>query len=220
MGILDDHLNDKCDVRLKGTLNLAIQEMQRSFDDNVRNHEIFGMQEAKNSWGQIRNALADVFLKKTLDMSSINHSIIETPVNSRKNAYTHLTIKTPGAIISNCKTASRLYFPRKAIYRQDNSIINRDFTLFDDPEKLLNDIKKSSQDANLILTYGGYDYNLNHISLGLPAAGEFRWLDNINIKNAVSLIENSEDISHDLKLTLTDEAEEIVRKGMERKNGI
>ncbi len=219
MGILENHLMDKCDKNLPGVLNVGIQEMQRYFDQNVRNHELFGMREARNSWGPIRNALANVYVRKTLDLSSVTYDVEENHVTSKKNSYIHFTYIVNGATVNICKTSSGIYFPRKAIYRQIESQKNKDFTLFEDPDKILKDAKNSTDEANLLLTYGGFNYDLSHVTLGLPVAGELRWLDTMDIKNANYLMKSNEEIINELNLTLTDEAEEIVRKGIEKGNG-
>ncbi|MDT2704812.1 hypothetical protein [Enterococcus dispar] len=212
MEILSNHLEKNCDKRLSGALSLSIREAYRFLDELVENEKIFQRQEMKKVWGYVRHGLVDVGLKRVLKSSNIPHEIADETSSRYPNGHTYVMIETKGAILTPAKVLKPQSVPEKAIFRDRGSLLNKQYDLFTDPEDL-NHKYDENNPPFLLLTYGGSAHKLEFVRLGIPDLGVSGWIDQVDITNAPVLLTNSEDISNDLQLTFTSEAEELIRRG-------
>lgn len=221
MEILSNHLENNCDKRLSGALSLSVREAYRFLDELVENEKIFQRQEMKKVWGYVRHGLVDVGLKRVLKSSNIPHEIADETSSRYPNGHTYVMIETKGAILTPAKVLRPQSVPKKAIFRDRGSLLNKQYDLFTDPEDL-NQRYDENNPPFLLLTYGGSAHKLEFVRLGIPDLGVSGWIDQVDITNAPVLLANSEDISNDLQLTFTSEAEELIRRGEDyaREKGI
>lgn len=210
MEIISNHLKKNCDPNLPGILSLGVKEAYSFLDDLIKKEKILQRQEMKQTWGHLRHGLIDVAIKQVLQSSSVQHEIADKTTSRHKNGHTYLMIEVKGAIITPAKVCRLNQVPRKAVFRDKGSILNKQFNLFEDQASI-----NSEYDENklpfLLLTYGGLNHKLEFVNLGLPEAGVRKWIDHIEITNAPVLLNNKEEISNDLQLTFTSEAEKILR---------
>lgn len=221
MEILSNHIKNNCDQRLAGVLSLSIREAYRFLDELVEKEKVFQRQEMKKVWGHVRHGLVDVGLKQVLQSSEIAHQIADESSSRYPNGHTYLMIETKGAILTPAKVPRPGSVPKKAIFRDKGSLLNRQYDLFTESE----DLNEKYDDKNppfMLLTYGGLSHKLEFVRLGLPDLGVTGWIDQVDITNAPVLLANSEDISNDLQLTFTSEAAELIRRGEDyaREEGI
>lgn len=211
--ILQNHLKLNCDPRLIGLLSLSIKEAYRYLDDLIQREIVLQRPEMKKSWGHIRHAFVDVGIKQVLESSKIPHEIVDKTSSKYRNGHTYLMIELEGAIITPSKVRSANEVPRKATFRNKGSVLNKQYDLFMNSDDL-NKKYDSNYPPFLILTYGGKDYELEFINLGLPAEGVRQWVDIVDIMNAPVIVSNKEEITQDLNLTFTESAEEIIKRGV------
>lgn len=210
MEILSNHLKNNCDPKLPGILSLGVREAYRFLDDLIKQEKILQREEMKKTWGHLRHGFVDVALKQVLQSSSIQHEVVDKTTSRYKNGHTYLMVEVKGAIITPAKVYKPAQVPKKAVFRDKGSALNKQFNLFEDQDSI-----NAEYDENklpfLLLTYGGLDHKLDFVNLGLPETGVRKWIDRINITNSPVLLKNKEEISNDLQLTFTSEAEKILR---------
>lgn len=214
MGILSDHLEMQCDVRLSGVLSLSVKEAYRFLEELVQREKVLQRPEMKKVWGHVRHGLIDVGLKQVLQSSNIAHEIVDKASSRYPNGHTYLMIETKGAVLTPAKVLHAHSVPRKAIFRSKGSLLNKQYNIFEEPR----DINQKYDEKNppfLLLTYGGIDHTLSFVRLGLPDVGVPGWIDQVDITNAPVLLANPEKVSDELQLSFTSEAEEIIKRGVE-----
>ena len=212
--ILSNHLRSNCDPGLAGVLSLSVKEAYRFLDDLVEREKILKHKDMKKTLGHLRHGLIDVALKQVLQSSSIPHEIADESSSKYRNGHTYLMIETKGAIITPAKVFKSRDVPKKAIYRSKGGLLNKQYNLFEEPA----DINAQYDESNppfLLLTYGGLNHKLEFVTLGLPNVGVLGWIDQVNITNAPVLLINQEEVSNDLQLTFTSEAEKIIMRGVD-----
>lgn len=214
MDILSNHLKNNCDPKLPGVLSLSVREAYRFLDDMIEKEKVLQRPEMKKAWGHLRNGLIDVGIKQVLQSSNIHHEIADKTSSRYINGYTYLMVETRGAILTPSKVRSKGAVPRKAIFRNKGSLLNKQYDLFNEPEDL-NERYDESTPPFLLLTYGGRNHKLDFVKLGLPNLDVLGWIDQIDITNVPVLLTNTKDIKNDLQLTFTSEAEKIIRRGEE-----
>ncbi len=210
MRIISNHLKKNCDPNLPGVLSLSVKEAYRFLDDLIKRVKILQRQEMKQTWGQLRHGLIDVAIKQVLQSSSVQHEIADKTTSRYKNGHTYLMVEVKGAIITPAKVYKSGQVPKKAIFRDKGSVLNKQLSLFEDQTSINSEYDESKLPF-LLLTYGGLDHKLEFVNLGLPETGVRKWIDHIEITNAPVLLKNKEEISNDLQLTFTSEAEKILR---------
>jgi len=212
MGTLDNHIKKNCDPKMMGLFSLSIKEAYRFFENLKRDNPLLQREEMKKSYGHMRNGLVDIGLKEVLSSTDFPHKIADKTTSKYRNGYTYLMIEVKGAILTPVKITKPHYFPRQAAFRSRGSLVNQQYNLFDPPESL-NSKYDEENPPFLMITYGGSDFRLDFIQLGLPESDASGWIDRIDITNAPALIVNRNKIIDDLHLTFTSEAEKIIRKG-------
>lgn len=217
MEILSSHLKSNCDPQLPGVLSLSIREAYRFLDELVTKEKIFQRTEMKKVWGHVRHGLVDVGIKQVLQSSNIQHEIADKASSKYANGHTYLMVEARGAILTPAKVLNKDSIPRKAIFRNKGSLLNKQYNLFDKPEDI-NEKYDENTPPFLLLTYGGRNHKLDFVRLGIPNLDVVGWIDQIDIINAPVLLNNSQYIRNDLHLTFTSEAEEIIRRGEEYAN--
>lgn len=71
----------------------------------------------------------------------------------------------------------------------------------------------------MILIYGGLDYTLQYVNLGLPNVQELTWKDSVAITNSPVILKSSEeDLREELRLSFTDAAQEILEGDQDATN--
>ncbi len=219
MSILKEHLKRNCDARMVGVLSLSIREAYRYLMELTERESIFQRAEMKKVWGHVRHGLVDVGLKQVLTSSAIPHEIADKASSRYVNGHTYLMIETKGAILTPAKVLSEASVPKKALFRNRGSLLNKQYNLFDKPEDL-NEYYDANQPLFLLLTYGGSNHQLRFVRLGLPDIGVGRWIDQIDITQAPVLLKNPEEVRKDLHLTFTSTADELIRRGLENEREV
>lgn len=210
MEILSRHLKENCDPNLPGVLSLSVKEAYRFLDDLIKQEKILQRPEMKQAWGHIRHGLIDVAIKEVLQSSNVQHEIADKTTSRYKNGHTYLMAEVKGAIITPAKVRKSGQVPNKAVYRNKGSILNKQINFFEDQTSINSEYDETKLPF-LLLTYGGLNHKLEFVNLGLPETGVKKWIDHVSITNAPVLLDNKEDISNDLQLTFTSEAEKILR---------
>lgn len=191
MNSLDAYVSKNCDPRLLGVLSFAIREAYRYLRELLKNNPILEKSEMKKCIGHIRNGLVDVAIKDVLLSSGIECNIQDKSVSRYPNGYTYLMIEVKGAILTTAKTASVRSVPKKALHRSRGSILNRQYNLFDNADDL-NDEYGSNTPAYILVTYGGKNYELEYINLGLPDLDVENWKAVKDITNVPMLISKTQ----------------------------
>ena len=217
-GILERHIKQNCDPNLRGLLSLSINEAYRFLDDLIQNNPVLQRDEMKKSYGHIRNGLIDVAIKEVLSKTKLPHKIADKTTSKNRNGYTYLMIEVRGAILTSAKVMKPHNFPRSAKNRSFNSLKNRQYNLFSNPEDL-NEKYDENNPPYIIITYGGDNHKLEFIQLGLPKDDASGWIDRIDITKVPVLLINETEIVNDLNLTLTKESERIIQEGEKRAKG-
>lgn len=221
LNMLSEHLKMHCDARLPGVLSLSIRESYRFLEEIIQREKVLQRPEMKKTWGYLRHGLIDVGLKQVLQSSNIEHEIADKASSRYRNGHTYLMIETKGAILTPSKVLRASAVPRKAIFRDKGSILNKRYSLFEDPK----DINQEYNEANppfMLLTYGGTNHELSFVRLGLPDIENRCWMDQVDITNAPVVLANPEEITNELHLSFTLEAEELIKRGVKNvgKEGI
>lgn len=220
--ILQNHLRDNCDPRLSGMLSLSIKEAYRFLDELTLREKVFQRPEMKKVLGYVRHGLVDVGLKQVLQSSSISHEIADKSSSRYSNGHTYLLVEVKGGILTPAKVSSPYAVPKKAVFRNRGSLLNKQYNIFTDPEDLNAEYNQQNPPF-LLLTYGGKNHKLDFVKLGLPEVSEehgtLSWIDHIDITNSPVVLENPKEIIDDLQLTFTSEAEELIKRGVEKDEG-
>lgn len=219
MEILKNHLRKNCDPRLPGILSLSIKEAYTFLDELVLREKVFQRQEMKKVWGYVRHGLVDVGLKQVLQSSNISHEIADKSSSRYPNGHTYLLVEVKGGILTPAKVTTPYAVPRKAIYRNRGSLLNKQYDLFTNPKDLNAEYNENTPPF-LLLTYGGKNHKLDFVKLGLPEVNEGKaklsWIDQVDITNSPVLLENPKELVDELQLTFTSEAKELIRRGVEK----
>lgn len=211
MNILEKHLSDNCDARLPGLLNYGVAEAYKYLHKLINNVPALQHDEMRKTYGYLRNALVDIALRNVLSNSKIEYKLSSMSIDARKNSYTYSMLKVKGGIIIPVKTGSISSFPKKANYRNAKRRLNYQLNLFES-EKELDEKYDNQDDPFLMLTYGGKNYNLDFVSIGLPNASENTWIDSIEITNTPVMVTNQEEtmIHDNLDLEFTPIAQKML----------
>ncbi|HJA22952.1 MAG TPA: hypothetical protein H9958_01855 [Candidatus Limosilactobacillus intestinavium] len=217
INMLEDYLKNNCPLEVPGLLSLAIEKAYKQLDDTIKTVPILQKDESRKSYGYLRNAFVDVAIENVF--SELGHDcIIETKkVNpDKKNSYTYQLLRVPGAHITPVKSQSKGAFPRKAIYRDKGSLLNYQMSLFDEQYHFNND-----KVPFMLLTYGGANYKLDYVMLGIPDFEDKNWIDLLSIKGKPALISSNKEkqINDKLKLSLTEKASQIRRNNNDSNGG-
>lgn len=206
--MIEEYIKNNCPLEVPGLLSLAIERAYKKLDELIKTTPLLQKPEARKCYGYLRNALIDIAIDSLFKDANANYSTETKPVNEKKNAYTYKLIKVPGACITPVKSQSKGSFPRKAIYRDKGSLLNYELSLFDNPQDC-----DHSQDPFMLLTYGGANYKLNYVMLGIPNFEDNKWISVMSIKGKPVPISNSEKkhLEDKLNLSLTKKAAEIRR---------
>jgi len=210
-GILERHLMHNCSRELCGLISLSINEAYRFLDDLIKTTPLLQKPELKKSYGYIRSGLVDVAIKEVFSKGNLRHKIADKSTSKYRNGYTYLMIEVKGGIITPAKVNRSYEFPRPAKNRTYNSLKNRQMNLFSNPE----DINEKYDEKNppyMIITYGGSDFKLEFINLGLPREDASGWIDLLDITKVPSLIVNKNEIVNELNLSFTREAERLIEE--------
>lgn len=201
------YLKDNCDPQLPGVLSFGVKEAFRYLDELIDKNPIMNEPEFKKSFGHMRNSLVDIAIKFVLQKSSIDNRLILKNAKNNTNGYTHMIIEVKGAIVSSAKTRTIKHLPKKAIHRSEGSALNRQFNLFEN-----NDDINENTPAYLLVTYGGRNYKLEYVGIGIPDVETEKWIDYMDIKNMPVLLTNltSEESKNELELSFTKEAKKIL----------
>lgn len=191
--ILEKHLEKNCDPRLMGILSFAIREAYRYHKDLLKNNPILEKSEMRKTLGHMRGGLVDVAIKDVLLSSGIKCDIQDKSVSRYSNGYTYLMIEVKGAILTVAKTQSKNGVPRKALHRSRGSILNRQFDLFKDFDEI-NSEYSENKTPYILLTYGGKNYELEYINLGLPDIDVENWIAVKDITNAQMIISKQQQL--------------------------
>lgn len=215
--MLENYLKNHCPLEVPGLLSLAIEKAYKQLDDTIKTVPILQKDEARKSYGYLRNAFVDVAIESVF--GELDHDcIIETKkVNpDRKNSYTYKMLKVPGAHITPVKSQSKGSFPRKAIYRDKGSLLNYQMSLFDEQRHFNND-----KAPFMLLTYGGVNYKLDYVMLGIPDFEDRNWIDLVPIKGKPTLISSNKEkqVNDKFKLSLTEKASQIRRNNNDSNGG-
>lgn len=216
MGILKDHLDQACDARLAGELTYSIKEAYRFLGELIDSTPVLkNNPEMRKTFGHLRQALVDVALRLVLEDSAMKTEVqMVSAANNRKNGYTYTMIEAKGAIISPVKTRTPKTMPKKALHRSLASIKNKQFDLFTTQEDL-NERYDGDTPPFILLTYGGKNYHLEFVQLGLPNVDSQKWIEKVDIFNAPRLVTSlaeEQATQKKLDLSLTELSEELLRR--------
>lgn len=221
MGILSNHIENHCDKRMVGVLSLGIREAYGYLEELIAKEKILQKEEMRKTWGHIRNGLVDVGLKRVLESSNIPHEVVDKTSSRYSNGYTYLMVETKGGILTPAKVEKPGSVPPRAIFRSTGSVMNKQYNLFENPSDL-NEKYDEKNPPFMLLTYGGLNYKLDFVRLGIPDLDVQSWIDQIDIIKSPVLLPNTEEVRNDLHLTFTAESEQIIRRSEEnaREDGI
>lgn len=215
MGPLTKYLNSINDKQLPGLLAFGIKEAYKFLDELIKKNKIMQCTEFKKSYGYMRNSLVDIALKQVMNRSSINGKFLSQSVNkSMKNGYTYSSIEVGNAIILPTKTRTKKSLPKKALHRDSGCTLNRQLDLFNLEEKTSCSIDAETK-MFLLLVYGGRNYNLDYVELGLPDVKDEKWIEVVNIKDSPILLTSNQirKTKERLKLSFTNTSKEILEDG-------
>lgn len=207
--MIDEYLKNNCPLEVPGLLSLAIEKAYKQLNKTILTVPILQKEEARKSYGYLRNAFVDVAIESVFSELDHNYITETKKVNPNRNSYTYKLLKIPGAHITPVKSQSKRSFPRKAIYRDKGSLLNYQISLFDDEQRNFNNDKVPF----MLLTYGGVNYKLDYVMLGIPDFEDKKWIDLVSIKGKPILISNNKEteINDKLNLSLTKKANQIRR---------
>lgn len=213
MGNLKKYIEEECDVRLVGYLAHSVKEAYKILNELIEANPIFKNPEMKQSYGHIRQALVNAALRIVLENSDLPCKVEQNSVMHNKNGYKYTMVEAKGAIISPVKTRNKKYMPRKAAHRSTASLKNAQIDLFNTEEDL-NEKYDENTPPFMLLTYGGKNHHLQYIELGLPDISNEKWIDKLDITNAMIVLNNDrkvETVQKELNLSLTKLAEELLK---------
>lgn len=221
MGVIEMHLKNNCEAQLPGLLTFSIKEAFRHLDELIEKNPILKEKEMKKTYGHIRQGLVDVALKWVFQKTEMPNQVQSISAKKNTNSYTYVVIEVKGAIISPVKTRNGKSMPRRALHRSTASLMNRQYNLFEEPEN----INKKYSDGSvpyLLLTYGGENYQLGFVELGLPDIDTEMWIDKVDIIDAPLLLSNlsEKESKKELELTFTSVANKMLEGDMSGKKSI
>lgn len=217
VSMLEDYLKNNCPVEMPGLLSLAVEKAYKQLNETIMTVPILQKEEARKSYGYLRNAFVDVALENVFGELGRNYITETKKVNpDKKNSYTYKLLKIPGAHITPVKSQSKKSFPRKAIYRDKGSLLNYQMSLFDEQRNY-----NSDEVPFMLLTYGGLNYKLDYVMLGIPDFEDKKWIDLLSIKGKPALISSNKkaQINDKLNLSLTEKASQIRRNNNDSNGG-
>lgn len=205
------YIEQNCDAQLLGALSFGVTQAFANLKETISNNKEMRSPEYRMAYGHMRKALVDIALKEIFQSSKIPGNAMSVPVNNKANASTYLKIQTDGGIILNAKTESKGAMPRQALHRSKLSQLNRAFDLFKDDFEVQPEIQN---DVSMILTYGGFDYGLSYVYLGLPDVESKKWISQIDITNAPLMLTmpDKEKAQQTIQMTLTNKSKQILEE--------
>lgn len=208
---LDYYMKKDMDPRLPGFFSNTIKRGYNLFDELVKREPSLQLFQARNAYGMLRHIYVDILLQDEAEKSDIDLKIKNKKIS--QNGYTYPIIYSGDAVITTHKTRSKKSLPQSAWNRTNRSYLNDEISLFDD-ENI-----KSSASVNpyLMVTYGGSNYKLDYVNLGLPNIGVTSWNGIKDITDSVSTLStNSTYDKREINLAFNDKVKEIMK--IEREN--
>lgn len=211
---LENLLKNQCDPRLSGVMSMAVRHASNSFDSLVASTPILQREEFRNTYGYLRHSFVDFSLKWAVNEHLIDGEIIPGTSSKYPNGHTYYSLKVKGAVINPVKTRGPKAIPKNALYRQELGLMNQQISLFDNTDDLMNKQINASAPAFLLLTYGGKNYSLDYIELGLPDVDTGKWIGQANILNAPLILpkHKTKEVTDKLDLTLTSISKKILEE--------
>lgn len=215
---LEGLLKSQCDPKLSGVMSMTIKHASKAFNEFISGNPVLKENDFRNSYGYLRHSFVDYSMKWAVREGLIDGDILSGTSSNYSNGHTYLSLKVKGAVISPVKTRGPKAIPRKALYRQKLGLMNQQISLFDDPNDPLNSQVDINAPAFLLLTYGGRDYGLDYIELGLPDVDTGKWIGQVSILHAPMVISSAEQTkaADKLDLSLTSMSKKLLEDG---KNG-
>lgn len=222
MDLLENYLNNQIDERIPGFFSSSIKKGYHLFDDLLDREPELQLVEARNAYGNLRHVYIDIVLKHDAKKTDIDLSLSTNEVS--KKGFTYLTIAHKNSIITVNKTNHIEGLPQKAVNRTERSYMNQNIptaqlSLFDS----LKQNKKTTNNDNkiyLMVTYGGRNYKLEYIQLGIPKPGATSWLYVKDITNALSVVSpatSSEE--REINLEFNKEVKKMLQREKENHGG-
>lgn len=214
--IFSEYVDNNMDKRLPGVLSLAMSEGYREFHEMTKNIPLLKLTEARNSYGTIRLVCVNIMIKEHLIRAELVNNIRDVTVSP--NGYTYQLFEVDGGSFTAQKTLSVKAMPRHALYRDEYSALNTELLLFDHIDDEGNIIKNDVNsftapevsDIYFMLTYGGKNYNLDFLQMGLPSKDNENWIERIPILNRMAVISPSKSDQRDLEVSFKKEFEGIM----------
>ena len=221
MTVLENFLNNQADPKLPGFLSNSIRRGYSSFGELVKREPELQLRDARNSFGYLRHIFVDIVLKRDVLNSNIDFKLQTKQIP--ENGYTYLVIEHKNSIITLHKTNSKKGLPVKAVNRTRQSHINSgvpfdypQLSLFENPP-LEKDMISPDQ-MYLMVTYGGTDYKLDYVNIGMPNDGVTSWIDIKDITNSFTTFETvSATEQKEIDLEFQNEVKRMLER--EKKNG-
>lgn len=212
---LESLLRSQCDPKLSGVMSMAIKHASKAFGDFVSGNPVIQEKDFRNTYGYLRHSFVDYSMKWAVREGLIDGDIINGTSSNYSNGHTYLSLKVKGAVISPVKTRGPRAVPRKAIFRQKLGTMNQQISLFDDPNDPLNSQVDAVAPAFLLLTYGGKNYGLDYIEMGLPDADTGKWIGQVDILHAPMIIPSMDQakVADKLDLSLTSMSKKLLEDG-------
>ncbi|RMC48887.1 hypothetical protein [Lactobacillus sp. ESL0228] len=218
MNPLENFLSNDADPKLAGFLSNSVKRGYNEFQELIAREPELQLQAARNAYGYLRHVYIDILLKHDAKTSGIDLNFFTKQVS--KNGYTYLAIKHRNCIITVHKTNSEKDLPVKAKNRtlrseQNKNIVPIETSLFEE-----NISQDKSYNMYIMVTYGGKNYTLDYIQLGIPNPGVTSWLYTKDITDALTIVPPvTASEKQDIELEFRSEVKQLLKKEKEDNGG-
>lgn len=206
MSPLQFQIKNNMDPRLPGLISNSIKRGYSLFDELTNRESILKLFQARDAYGMLRHVYVDITFESEAKRLGIGLEFEQHQVS--KNGYTYPVIYDGHSAMTLHKTRSRTSMPRSAWNRRSRSFLNQEISLFH-PDEPADDIQKEK--PYLMVTYGGPNYRLSYVNLGLPNVGATSWINLIDITNAVSVVDSPSVVEkRQLDLAFNDKVQQLL----------
>lgn len=189
MNPLDDFLKNKANRNLPGFFSNSIKLGYDLFAQLLKREPELENIDARNSYGYLRHVYIDIVLRHNiLHNNDLDLKLLTNETS--KNGHTYLLIEHKNCLITVNKTSNSNEVPVKAKNRLNRSYLNGhipepEVSLFESDSHNDSLVEKENEDKMyMIVSYGGTNYKISYIQMGLPNVGCTSWLYTKDITNA------------------------------------
>lgn len=204
--LLSSYLKKTLDSRIPGFFAAGVKRGYSLSDELKSRESILQLFEAQNAYGMLRHVCVDIAIQNEAKRLGLGITVEQKRVS--KNGYTYPVLFDDNAVFTLHKTRSKKAMPTSAWNRKNRSFLNREISLFDDFDKPYSEEKSVPY---LMVTYGGLNYKLSYVQIGLPNVGATRWIDTVDISKALATVKPL-DVGgrKKLKLAFNDRVEQML----------